>query len=146
MTETQNAYGCRADWLRTGCGLPAVSPRGIHDMYSRLNEVGAMFSAMTDIARCGHARFNDFRASPAQARTLLVTRPEAARILSLSLREIDNLRLAGKLMAKKHGSRVLFPITELERYVESLPWKWTCAPERGNLRSTPRSCRESNPT
>lgn len=92
-------------------------------MYSRLNKVGAMFSGMTDIAQCGHERSDDSGAPPAQTRALLVTRPEAARILSLSVREIDNLRLAGKLMAKKHGSRVLFPITELERYVESLPWE-----------------------
>lgn len=54
---------------------------------------------------------------------LLVPRPEAARILSLSEREIDRLRNAGKLMAKKHGSKVLFPMSELKRYAESLPWE-----------------------
>lgn len=26
-------------------------------------------------------------------------------------------------MAKKNGSKVLFPIAELERYAESLPWE-----------------------
>ncbi|QNO01069.1 hypothetical protein [Mycobacterium phage CELFI] len=54
---------------------------------------------------------------------LLVTRPEAARILSLSVPEIDRLRLAGKLLAKKHGSKVLFPMKELERFANDLPWE-----------------------
>ncbi|WP_124713003.1 helix-turn-helix domain-containing protein [Mycolicibacterium nivoides] len=54
---------------------------------------------------------------------LLVTRPEAARMLSLSVPEIDRLRLAGKLLAKKHGSKVLFPVKELERFANDLPWE-----------------------
>lgn len=54
---------------------------------------------------------------------LLVTRPEAARILGLSLREVDNLRASGRLMAKRHGSKVLFPRTELERFANDLPWE-----------------------
>ncbi|OYN81703.1 helix-turn-helix domain-containing protein [Mycolicibacterium sphagni] len=54
---------------------------------------------------------------------LLVTRPEAARILSLSESEIDNLRRAGRLQAKRHGKKVLFPIDELERFVANLPWE-----------------------
>lgn len=54
---------------------------------------------------------------------ILVTRPEAARLLSLSVPEIDRLRRAGHLRAKRHGSKVLFPIAELERFVETLPWE-----------------------
>lgn len=54
---------------------------------------------------------------------VLVTRPEAARILSLSLREVDNLRQSGRLMAKKHGAKVLFPVKELERFANDLPWE-----------------------
>ncbi|RIT47243.1 helix-turn-helix domain-containing protein [Mycobacteroides abscessus] len=54
---------------------------------------------------------------------MLVTRPEAARILSLSVQEIDRLRRAGRLLAKMHGSKVLFPMAELERYAEALPWE-----------------------
>lgn len=54
---------------------------------------------------------------------LLVARPEAARLLSLSTTEIDRLRRAGRLRAKRHGTRVLFPITELERFVEALPFE-----------------------
>ncbi|GAY15538.1 helix-turn-helix domain-containing protein [Mycobacterium sp. shizuoka-1] len=63
-------------------------------------------------------REDDFRPLP-----LLVTRPEAARILSLSESEIDNLRRAGRLHAKRHGKKVLFPVTELERFVDLLPWE-----------------------
>ncbi|ALF00348.1 excise [Mycobacterium phage Archie] len=54
---------------------------------------------------------------------LLVTRPEAARILGLSVPEIDRLRHKGKLLAKKHGSKVLFPMKELERFANDLPWE-----------------------
>ncbi|UVF61217.1 excise [Mycobacterium phage DuncansLeg] len=54
---------------------------------------------------------------------LMVTRQDAARLLGLSLREVDNLRASGRLMAKKHGSKVLFPRAELERFVNDLPWE-----------------------
>jgi hypothetical protein len=53
---------------------------------------------------------------------LLVSRADAARILGLSLREVDRLRRAGKLLAKKQGSKVLLPMNELQRYADSLPW------------------------
>ena len=53
---------------------------------------------------------------------LLVRRTEAARLLALSVTEVDDLRRAGKLMAKKLGSKVLIPMSELERYANSLPW------------------------
>ncbi len=53
---------------------------------------------------------------------LLVTRAETARMLSLSVAEVDNLRRAGKLLAKRHGAKVLIPVSEIERYADSLPW------------------------
>lgn len=53
---------------------------------------------------------------------LLVSRADAARILALSVGEVDRLRRSGKLLAKKHGSRVLFPVSELQQYADSLPW------------------------
>ncbi|SHT54749.1 DNA binding domain, excisionase family [Mycobacteroides abscessus subsp. abscessus] len=53
---------------------------------------------------------------------LLVTRQEAAEALSLSLREVDEARRAGKLLAKKYGSKVLIPWSEVEQFAESLPW------------------------
>lgn len=57
-----------------------------------------------------------------QAAKLLVTRQKAAEALSLSLREIDEARRAGKLLAKKYGSKVLIPWSELEHFAETLPW------------------------
>ncbi|OZF41016.1 hypothetical protein CH294_02240 [Rhodococcus sp. 14-2483-1-1] len=61
--------------------------------------------------------------SPVRPASLLATGTEAARILLLSLHGIENLRSAGMLLARKHGSRVLLPLAELERYAESLPWE-----------------------
>lgn len=79
---------------------------------------------MTDFPQCWLKHLDDAGAgSPVQPESLLVTRPEAARILSLSVAEIDNLRRAGRLLAKKHGSRVLFPMSEPEKFVSRLPWE-----------------------
>jgi excisionase family DNA binding protein len=79
---------------------------------------------MTDFSQCWLKYLDDSGvASPVRPASLLVTRPEAARILSISVQEIDNLRRRGRLLAKKHGSKVLFPMAELERYAESLPWE-----------------------
>lgn len=52
---------------------------------------------------------------------LLVSRDDAARILAISPREIDNLRAASKIVARRHGRKVLFPIEELRRFATSLP-------------------------
>ncbi|MCV7060280.1 helix-turn-helix domain-containing protein [Mycolicibacterium vaccae] len=79
---------------------------------------------MTDFSQCWFKQLDDSgTASRIRPASLLVTRAEAARILSISVPEIDNLRRAGRLLAKKHGARVLFPMVELERYAESLPWE-----------------------
>ncbi|AXH46886.1 HTH DNA binding protein [Mycobacterium phage Aminay] len=57
----------------------------------------------------------------AEAEQILVGREDAARLLSLSVPEIDNLRRAGHLIARKHGRKVLFPLDELRRWAASLP-------------------------
>lgn len=57
----------------------------------------------------------------AEAR-LLVARLEAATMLGLSVEVIGNLRRAGRLLAKRHGRKILIPVSEIERYAESLPW------------------------
>jgi len=52
---------------------------------------------------------------------LVVTRQQAARMLSISLTEIDDERRAGRLVARKYGRRVLIPLAELQRWVDTLP-------------------------
>lgn len=52
---------------------------------------------------------------------LFVTRGDAARLLSLSTVELDKLRASGRIVARRYGRRVLFPIDELRRFAESLP-------------------------
>jgi excisionase family DNA binding protein len=51
---------------------------------------------------------------------LMVTRQEAARLVSLSLTEIDEARRRGDLAAQRYGTKVLIPMTELRRFAESL--------------------------
>lgn len=51
---------------------------------------------------------------------LLVTREDAARLLSLSTKEIDRVRAKGDLVARRHGSRVLFTLDELRRFAANL--------------------------
>lgn len=58
---------------------------------------------------------------PSVQMPLLLTKRAAAEALSLSESEVDRLRRAGRLLAKKCGNRVLFPVSELEKFVESLP-------------------------
>jgi hypothetical protein len=53
---------------------------------------------------------------------IFVDRAEAARRLSLSVRELDRERAAGRILAKRKGAKVLIPISELERFAASLPW------------------------
>lgn len=52
---------------------------------------------------------------------LLVDKKEAARRLSISIWEVDAARRRGDLGAKKYGAKVLFPVSELERFAEALP-------------------------
>lgn len=57
-----------------------------------------------------------------QVEKLLVTRQRAAELLSLSLREVDEARRDGRLLAKKYGSKVLIPMSEIHRLIEDMPW------------------------
>ncbi|ASR85646.1 excise [Mycobacterium phage Ellie] len=52
---------------------------------------------------------------------LFVTREDAARLLCLSTVELDKLRASSKLVARKYGRKVLFPVDELRRFAQSLP-------------------------
>jgi len=52
---------------------------------------------------------------------IAVTRQEAARMLSISVTEIDDERRAGRLSARRHGRKVLIPIAELQRWLDALP-------------------------
>ncbi|WP_197739914.1 helix-turn-helix domain-containing protein [Mycolicibacterium sp. P9-64] len=52
---------------------------------------------------------------------LFVTRVDAARMLCLSTVELDKLRAAGKIVPRRYGRRVLFPLDELRRFAASLP-------------------------
>jgi hypothetical protein len=56
-----------------------------------------------------------------EAQPLLVNRGDAARLLCMSTREVDRLRASGRIVARRHGRRVLFAINELRRFAESLP-------------------------
>lgn len=49
-------------------------------------------------------------------------RADAARRSSLSVRELDWERAAGRILAKRKGAKVLIPVSELERFGASLPW------------------------
>jgi len=53
--------------------------------------------------------------------TLMVTRLEAARRLSISVCEIDAARRRGDLGAQRYGSKVLISVKELERFAAALP-------------------------
>jgi len=56
-----------------------------------------------------------------EAQPLLVSRPEAARLLGLSARTIDYLRSRGVLRARKIGRRALLLRVDLERFAEGQP-------------------------
>jgi excisionase family DNA binding protein len=48
---------------------------------------------------------------------LAVSRVEAAEIVSLSIRSIDNLLATKKLPFRKVGTRILIPVTELRKFI-----------------------------
>ena len=50
---------------------------------------------------------------------LLVGRREAARMLSISQRSLDYLLADRRLHARRIGGRVLFAVSELQRYARS---------------------------
>ncbi|HWE95464.1 MAG TPA: helix-turn-helix domain-containing protein [Tepidisphaeraceae bacterium] len=57
--------------------------------------------------------------APGQAGAPLLDKPQAARLLSICERSVDNLRKRGKLRAIKIGSRVLFDPHDLARAIEA---------------------------
>jgi hypothetical protein len=56
-----------------------------------------------------------------EAAPLLVNREDAARLLCVSTRELDRLRASGRIVARRHGRRILISIDELRRFAGSLP-------------------------
>lgn len=52
---------------------------------------------------------------------LAVSRHQAAQMVNLSVTEIDDERRAGRLIAKKHGRKVLIEVAELRRWLAALP-------------------------
>jgi nucleotidyltransferase/DNA polymerase involved in DNA repair len=52
---------------------------------------------------------------------ILVTRAEAARLLSVSLTQLDEKRRVGRIIAKRLGRRLLFEVDDLRRYAAALP-------------------------
>ncbi len=52
---------------------------------------------------------------------LAVTRQQAAQILNISVTEIDDERRSSRLLARKHGRKVLIPVAELRRWLDALP-------------------------
>jgi len=51
---------------------------------------------------------------------VLVTRREAARMLSLSVREVDYARARGDLASVRYRAKVLIHVDEIRRFAESL--------------------------
>ena len=52
---------------------------------------------------------------------LAVTRQQAAQMLNISVTEIDDERRSGRLLARKHGRKVLILVAELRRWLDALP-------------------------
>jgi len=52
-----------------------------------------------------------------QEERLAVSRFEAARLLSISLRTLDSLLARGELRGRRVGRRVVFPMDELQRFL-----------------------------
>jgi excisionase family DNA binding protein len=51
---------------------------------------------------------------------LALRRREAAKVLGLSVTTVDRAIKRGDLIAKRYGTRVLVPRTEIARYLEAL--------------------------
>ena len=52
---------------------------------------------------------------------LMVTRREAAYLLSVSVEEIDRRRRSGDLTSQRCGSKILISTDELRRFADTLP-------------------------
>ena len=51
---------------------------------------------------------------------LAVSKKEAAAMLNVSERSLDNWRRDGKIIARKIGSRVLFPLESLRAFISGI--------------------------
>jgi excisionase family DNA binding protein len=49
---------------------------------------------------------------------LLLSRPEAAKRLNISLHSVDRAIARGELKSKRLGGRVLVPVAEIKRYAQ----------------------------
>ena len=58
------------------------------------------------------------RVQVAPSSKFLVSREEAAQLLSISVREIDYLLATRRLPFRKIGGRVLIPVAELRKYAQ----------------------------
>jgi len=56
---------------------------------------------------------------PLTAERLAVSRREAATMLGISERSLDNWTKAGKLTARKIGARVLYPVQSLQEFLNT---------------------------
>ena len=50
-----------------------------------------------------------------------LTRKEAAKLLGISVRTLDRAIARGDLKAKRYGTRLLILLSEVERFLSSLP-------------------------
>lgn len=67
---------------------------------------------------------------------LAVSRQQAAQMLNISVTEVDDERRAGRLVARRHGRKVLIEVVELRRWLEALPAdQMRFAPEPDDRRS-----------
>ena len=57
--------------------------------------------------------------SPPITEKLAVSKKEASQLLSISERHLDNLVKQGKIVARKSGVRVLFPMESLRNYLNA---------------------------
>jgi hypothetical protein len=77
-----------------------------------LNQPENIKLAITDVT----ARKAPSRATPSKAGKILVSRNEAAEMLSISCRALDYLLASKQIIIRRIGARVLIPISDLERY------------------------------
>jgi excisionase family DNA binding protein len=56
-------------------------------------------------------------------------RKEAAELLGISVRTLDRAIARGDVKAKRYGSRLLLPMSELERFLGGLPERALQNPE-----------------
>jgi excisionase family DNA binding protein len=56
-----------------------------------------------------------------EGKPFALRRKEAAKLLGISVTTLDRAIARGDLKAKRYGSRLLLPMSELERFLGGLP-------------------------